>query len=467
MVETAIPPGPTSSPLYQKLRWILEPIKFLDECHHQYGDAFTVQLGKSARPMVMFSHPEVIGQIFKAPPHQFDAGRANQILKPLLGPRSLELLDGRRHDRHRKILLPPFQGSRMQLFSDIIQRQTQTLVQQWQPGQRFNARNCLQNLSFGIMSEILFGPGDAEVQTQIYHCFDRLINIASESPLTSIRLFFPNLQKDWLPFVKWQEFRQMRARLDQLLFDMIQIRRSRAISDQATDLLSSLMQAHDEQERPLSDQDIHSELMTLLFAGHETIASAAAWTLYRIFSFPEGLQKIQQELANLPKGTAISDISSLPYLNALILETLRIYPIGLILFPRIVKKAMSLGGYSLPKGTVLTGSIYLTHQRSDLYPHPQVFQPERFLTKKYAPHEYYPFGGGNRRCLGSAFAPFMIKLIMAEILQHWTLEICDRTPIRPHRRGVTTAPKGGVNVKVVAPILRSQNTSPSLVLQSL
>ena len=462
---SVLPPGPEISPFIQKLRWIFDPLTLMDECHQQYGDTFTLQLGKNARPMVVFSHPEAIHDIFKAPSTQFDTGRANQILKPLLGPRSLELLDGKRHLRHKKIMLPPFQGSRLQFYQDIIHTTAQAHIEEWAIGETLIARDHLQKLSFDTMSQILFDSADTDLQQEIYHCFDRLFQIASTNPIASIKLFFPNLQKNWIPFLKWKEFSTTKARLNELLYQMIQLRRDRAqgeVQKGYPDLLSMLIDAKDENDNALSDSDLHSELMTLLFAGHETIATALAWTVYRTYQTPEYLARVRTE----DQDNAIHDRHHVSFLDALISETLRIYPIGLILFPRIVKRPMTLGEYDLPKGTVTTGSIYLTHQRPELYPNPREFRPERFLEHKFKAYEYYPFGGGNRRCLGSAFAPFMIKLIVSQIAQTWDLEILDQHPLRPVRRGVTTAPQGGIKLQVKARSASSSSTDPNYIPQS-
>jgi cytochrome P450 family 110 len=143
-------------------------------------------------------------------------------------------------------------------------------------------------------------------------------------------------------------------------------------------------------------------------------------------------------------------ISKLPYLNAVCSETLRIYPVGMLTFPRIVNEPISIGGYELKPDTVVMGCIYLTHHREDLYPEAHLFKPERFLERQFSPYEYLPFGGGARRCIGVALAQLELKLVLVEILANCQLNLTGKLPVIPARRGVTLGPKGGVTVRVDA-----------------
>lgn len=137
----------------------------------------------------------------------------------------------------------------------------------------------------------------------------------------------------------------------------------------------------------------------------------------------------------------------LPYLNAVFSETLRLHPV-VPLVGRQLKAPFEIMGYTFEAGTSLFPSIYLTHQRKDIYPEPKQFKPERFLEKQFSPYEYLPFGGGNRRCLGYAFALFEMKLVLATILSEVELELLDRHPLKTVRRGITFAPSGGVSMRV-------------------
>ena len=198
------------------------------------------------------------------------------------------------------------------------------------------------------------------------------------------------------------------------------------------------MSAHDEAGEPMTDVELRDELMTLLFAGHETTATALTWALYWIHKFPSVRQKLLQELEGMDVPLDPNALLRLPYLNAVCSETLRIYPVGMLTFPRIVRSSVELMGHSLEPGTIVIGSIYLVHRREDIYPDPEQFRPERFLERQFTPFEYLPFGGGSRRCIGMAFAQFEMKLILSKILSQVELELDDTRSVQPVRRGLTS-----------------------------
>lgn len=439
-----LPDGPKTAPLLQMMQWIFQPLAFMDACAQNYGDTFTVRLGSQARPLVFFSNPEAIQQIFTASPKKFDTGRANKVLLPLLGKRSLELLDGKRHERQRQLMMPPFHGERMRTYGQLICDLTEQVVSQWTIGKPFAARTCMQAISFRMMCQVVLGFDDGPRFQQLCQLFDAIFNATTSSPLSSTLLFFQSLQRDFGDWSPWGNFMRQREKLDQLLYAEIRQRREQPEPSQ-TDVLTLLMSARDEHGQPMTDMYLHSELMTLLFAGHETIATGMAWALYWIHSQPQVLDKLLQELDPLGDAPDPSEIVRLPYLTAVCQETLRIYPVGLITFPRVLRSPLEIMGDSFDSGTVLTGCIYLTHQRQDIYPQPKQFNPERFLEQQFSPYEYLPFGGGGRRCIGAAFAPFAMKLVLAKILSTWQMALI-KQPVRPVRRGVTMAPAGGVQM---------------------
>lgn len=199
------------------------------------------------------------------------------------------------------------------------------------------------------------------------------------------------------------------------------------------------MSAVDEAGQPMTDEELRDELMTLLVAGHETTASALTWALYWIHHLPDVHDKLLYELNTLSDNADPSAISRLPYLTAVCQETLRIYPITLTTFVRVLKSPLELMGYEFEAGTALVPCVYLTHQREDLYPEPKRFKPERFLERQFSPYEYFPFGGGNRRCIGIALAQLEMKLVLATIVSRFQLALTDSRPVKPVRRGLTIA----------------------------
>lgn len=442
-----LPDGPQSAPLWQMAQWIFRPLEFLEACDRTYGEAFTLRMNKHTRPLVFFSAPEAIAQIFSAPPKQFDSGKGNAVLKPFLGKRSLEILDGRKHERQRQLLMPPFHGAKMRDFGQMMTEITADVGKQWVINRPFKARPQVHLITFRLMCKTLLGFDQGDRFEQIRRLYDILFDNAIGTPINSLQLFLPSLQVDLGEWSPWGRFARARDELNRVLFEEIRERRA-AFDPERNDMLTMLMGAQDENGRPLEDEDLHSEIKTLLLAAHETIAIAITWALYWIHTAPDVLSKVCQELDALGPSPDPLEVSKLPYLSAVCQETLRIYPVGLISFPRIARSPIKVAGYTLPKGTVMTGCIYLTHQRPDLYPDSKSFRPERFLERQFSPYEYFPFGGGSRRCLGGAFAPFAMKVVVAQILAGWDLEVLNHRPVRPVRRGVTAAPKGGISMVV-------------------
>jgi unspecific monooxygenase len=265
------------------------------------------------------------------------------------------------------------------------------------------------------------------------------------SPVNSIFLFSPFLQKDLGPWSPWGRFLRDRQQLDDLIYQEINERRQNPDPNRI-DILSLLLDARDENGKGISDGQLHDELMLLLFAGHDTTALGMSWALYWIHRDPQVKAKLLEELDNSADFNDPMSIYKLPYLTAVCKEALRIHSVAMLTFPREVVKPVELLGYKLEPGTIVMGCLYLTHQREDLYPDAKKFKPERFLERQYSPYEFIPFGGGARRCIGEALAQYEMKLALATILSNYQLTLANNRVIKPSRRGVVLSPKGGVKM---------------------
>jgi cytochrome P450 len=317
-------------------------------------------------------------------------------------------------------------------------------MSQWKMGEPFRVRPSMQEISLQVILSAVFGLHEGERFQALRQLLSSLLDSIG-SPLSSSLLFFRWLQKDLGSWSPWGRFVRQRQQIDQLIYAEIEQRREQGDHSRG-DILSLLMSARDETGQPMTDEELRDELLTLLFAGHETTASALVWALYWIDHLPEVREKLLSELDALPRDSDPSEISRLPYLSAVVSETLRIYPIAITSFARILKSPFEVMGYQFEPGTALVPVIYLTHRRPDIYPEPERFKPERFLERQFSPYEYLPFGGGNRRCIGLAFAQFEMKLVLATILSRFQLSVSDRRPIKPVRRAVTVAPPGGMRM---------------------
>lgn len=334
----------------------------------------------------------------------------------------------------------------MQTYATTIEEITQEVIARWQMGQPFSVREATQEITMRVILKVVFGLNDGPRYEKVRQLMTTVLDMTG-SPLSSSLLFFRGLQQDWGPWSPWGRFMRRKAQLDELLYAEIRERRE-TLDESRTDILTLLLCARDEYGDGMSDRELRDELLTLLLAGHETTATALAWALYWIHKLPDVGQKLREELASLGENPDPMEIVKAPYLNAICQETLRIYPVALITFPRIVKSSFSVMGHHFGPETYLAPCIYLTHHREDLYPDPKQFKPERFLERQYSPYEFYAFGGGNRRCLGQALALYEMKLAIATIVSQLKLVLPDDRPIKPVRRGVTLAPSGRLRLIV-------------------
>ncbi len=441
-----LPDGPKEGKFIQTVKGILNPLDYLEKKHQQYGDIFTSQFSNFPT-QVIISNPQAIQEVFTADSKLFQSGRGNQIALPLVGSNSLLLLDGDRHLQHRKLLMPPLHGDRMKAYGQIIRDTTEKVINNWTTGSLFIAQESMQEISLEVILHAVFGLSEGECYQQIQQAIVNMLNVFS-NPLSATFLFVKSLQKDLGAWSPWGRFLRHRQRLDELLYQEIRDRKTQP-EPLGEDILSLLISARDEAGEPMSDVELRDELMTMLFAGHETTATALAWALYWIHYLPEVQEKLRQELSSIDVENADAmEIAKLPYLNAVCSETLRIYPVIFFAFPRILQAPMQLMGYNIPQGMMISSCIYLVHHRPDIYPEPKQFKPERFLERQFSPYEYFPFGGGNRRCIGAAFAMFEMKLVLAKVLSRCSFELAESRPVLPVRRGLTMTPAGGVRLRV-------------------
>lgn len=370
------------------------------------------------------------------------------------------LLDGDRHQRHRQLLMPPFHGERMQAYGELICAIAEKVPSKWVVGQPFSMRESTQEISLKIILQAVFGLHEG----QRYDKLEQLLTSALESiasPSKASMLFFKFLQIDLGTWSPWGKFIRQRQEVDELLYAEIAERRQQLDSERS-DILTMLLLARDEAGEPMSDRELRDELMTLLFAGHETTSTALALAFYSIHRQPEIYNKLLSELEDLGNNPDPMAVMKLPYLNAVCSETLRIYPVPMIAFSRIAKSPITIMGQTYPEGTALAPCIYLTHHREDLYPESKKFKPERFLERQYSAYEFLPFGGSSRRCIGAAFAMFEMKLVLATILKRYSLALAEKKTVKAVRRGVTLAPAGGVKMVITGKGMSQKQQSPSV-----
>jgi cytochrome P450 family 110 len=442
-VTNSLPDGPRIPRLLRLFKFITRPVQYVEDFAKVYGDNFTLW-GSGDTHLVYFSHPQALEEIFSADASHFETGRGNRTLKFLLGDNSLILLDGDRHQRQRQLLTPPFHGERMRAYGQAIREITQQVSNEWKIGKAFNIRESMQEITLRTILRVVFGVDEGPVFQELRQLLTSLLDFMG-SPFMSSAFFFSFMQKDLGAWSPWGRVVRLLAKIDQLIYALIQQRRAES-GEHRQDILSLLISARYDDGQVMSDAELRDELMTMLVAGHETTASALTWAFYWLDRLPEVREKLVKELDTLGVNPEPSSIAKLPYLTAVCQETLRIYPIVLNGFFRIVKSPIEIMGYKLSQGTVVVPSIYLAHHRPAVYPQSKQFKPERFLERQFSPYEYLPFGGGNRRCIGLAFAQYEMKIALATILSQFQLSLVNNRPVHPVRRGLTLAAPGGMRM---------------------
>ncbi|MBC6481861.1 MAG: cytochrome P450 [Hormoscilla sp. GM7CHS1pb] len=445
------PEGPSTPKILQMLQWVTDPVGYMEAAARDYGDIFnTLVLGK---PRLFVSNPQALQQIFTNDTKQFTApGDLNIHFQPLAGEYSLFMLSGTSHQRQRQMLMPGFHGDRLLSYGKLICKIASQVMNQLPPGKPFFARSAMEEISMQVILQAVFGVSSGKGQELLKQGLSSMLDIF-QSPLIASLFYFPGLRRDLGPWSLSGKLIRQRQQVDEMIYAEIFSRRQQP-DPSGTDVLSLLIAARDEAGEPMTDVELHDQLLALLIAGQETTATAMAWALYWVHRLPEVGAKLLAELATLDRVACAqrnpnpdpTSIFQLPYLTAVCNETLRIYPVLPVTFLRVVQESVELLGYSLPPETVLYGCIYLTHQREDIYPEPKQFKPERFLSRQYSPYEFLPFGSGVRRCIGSGLAMYEMKLVLATILSNYQLELADKRPVKPQWRGFALAPAGGVKM---------------------
>lgn len=414
----------------------MQPTSFLVDCERRHGEYFTLRLSHD-RTMVVTSDPEAVKTVFTGDPAQMLAGKNNDILQPLLGDRSVLLLDGAEHMRQRRLMLPPFHGERMKAYGETMRAVAERQVAAWPHGDSFAAAPSMQAITLEIILRTVFGLDDAERIERVGAPLRRLLDAtASQSRLLALQV---TSSENPRPRSPWGRFNQLVAAADRVVYEEIHARRAQADAGAHDDILSMLLEARDEDGRPLTDLELRDELMTLLLAGHETTATALSWTLERLVRHPAVVQKLRDERRGGDEAS--------PYLEATIKEALRLRPV-VTAVGRHLTSPLEIGGHLLPAGVSINPSIYLLHRRPDLYPEPEAFRPERFLDNPPGTYQWIPFGGGVRRCLGASFALYEMKIVLQAVLDRVSLVPQRGADERVTRRAITFAPNRGARIVV-------------------
>ncbi len=426
-----LPPGPDYSPLGQTLRWLLRPVAFLEQSRRRYGDAFSVKFIGFETPMVLVSDPEVVRAIYSNPANGMPPGR-NIVLEPVMGSRSVLLLEGAEHLSRRKLMLPPFHGEHMRAYEETVTEAVTREIDSWSVGESFAIHPRMQSITLEVILRAVFGVTDSARFDRLRPLLKRVLSDTASPMLQLAGYATRNLSRG-----PWELFMRRINEMNEELGALIRERRSDPGVADREDILSSLVLARFEDGEGMSDAEVRDQLVTLLLAGHETTATALAWSFDLLLRHPDKLARLTEE---------VRDGGGDEYLRATISEALRLRPVVPIAGRRLASD-LDAGGLQLEAGTDVAPAIWLTHTRPDVYPDPYAFRPERFLDSPPDTYAWIPFGGGVRRCLGAAFAEFEMRIALSEILSRCTLAQA-AGPQHSTRRNITLSPRQGTPVRL-------------------
>jgi cytochrome P450 len=419
-----LPPGSMGLPLLgETLQFLADP-NFVQKRYQRHGAMFRSHI--FGRPTVFMVGPDAVEFLLSSGFKNFSWREGwFDTFKILLG-RSLFVQEGEEHRRNRRLIMPAFHGAALARYFSAMEDITQQYLQKWERQQQFQWYEEFRKLTFDIASQIFLGTPPGEETERLSQLFNTLTN----------GLFsFPNLPGS--------QFKRSVAARDQLLEHLTNIIYQRK-DNPTDDALSLLLAAQDEDGNRLSFEEVRAQAMLLLFAGHETTTSMLTWFALELARHPDILQKARAEQQSFGEAVSVEQLSKMPYLDQVFNEVERLHPPVAGGFRGVIK-SFEFNGYQVPEGWAAQYSILQTHRLPNVYPDPEKFDPDRWLTTKQKPFSLIGFGGGPRVCIGVAFAKLEMKLIAAHLLRdyEWTLLPNQRlTPVQiPSRR-----PKDGLRV---------------------
>ena len=427
----ALPPGSRLPGLLQSIGLLRYRHHFIPALKRRYGDVFSIRILPKGRHIVVFNRPEHVKEIFAGDPEVFHAGKGNAILGPVMGEHSLLLVDSSQHKRARKLLMPAFNGHALRGYEDMVTGLAKTEVSRWREGEPFESLERMNALTLEIILQVVFGVTDEARLAELRPLVNRTVNIP---PMVFLGWGFPRLQN----YGPWRRAFENQIELDRVIFAEIAQRREAGDLAERPDVLSRLLLVRDEVSgEGLTDEELRDQLVTLLLAGHETTATALAWTLHELGKDPEQERRARQA----------ASAGETEYLEAVLKESMRLHPV-IQMVVRQLMQSTTVGGIDLPRGTNVAASIILAHESEESHPDHTRFRPERFLEGEVAINTWIPFGGGVRRCIGAGFSLMEGVAVLREVLTTYDVELPPGTTEKPMVRNITSVPRRGARIVV-------------------
>jgi cytochrome P450 len=439
-----IPDGPKGHyGVRNTVRFASDPLVWLRNVAERYGDVVSTRV--LGRPWFILSHPEDIERVLVKEARIMKREDGVAIIRRVLG-QGLLTSEGDLWKRQRKLMAQAFSPKRINEYAAAMVRVTDESLDEWRTGQTANLHQEMSRVTMKVVADVLFGasmaPGDVEAVGSALEVVNEFFSGSVEALLRVPK---------WVPTLRNVRVNRAMATLDQVVYGILARRRG---GEQKDDLLGTLLSARDDDGAGMSDAQLRDEVMTLFLAGHETTSLALAHTLYLLSKHPAIEQRLYAEIASVLHGRLPSadDVRALPFAEAVIKETMRLYPPAWAT-GRENLEPFELRGTMIPAGAQLISSQWIVHRDARWFPNPEGFDPERWSperAKEVPRYAYFPFGGGPRICIGNHFAMMEATLLLTLIVQRFRVELLagERLDLRP---AVTLRQKGpGLRVRIVA-----------------
>lgn len=425
---------PVSLNLLQQLRYFSEPLSMNSWIREHYGDFVPIAFG--GQEYIGIVSAEAARQVFSADPNGYEVFW-KESFTALMGEESVWVIIGEKHRKERLLFSPAVHANHFRSYGNVIREIAKSHFGKWQAETTVCAIETTLGIALDVIMRLVFGAEGEQEMSE-----GRKALSESTGNIHPLIVFFPALQKPWFPL--WRRYTNARDAMYAWSDKLMAARRTTGRNVQ--DVLGVLMNARDEDGNPVNSDYIHTELNSILSAGHETTAVALGWTLYELGQHPEILKKLRDELAAAGPDPDPSLILTLPYLDAVCKEAIRLHPI-LAECARIPMQPMEIAGHHIPAGRALAVSIVGIHHDPALYPQPGIYRPERFLERNYSVYEFLPFGGGHRRCMGAGLAEYTMRIALAEVVMRWDFETARKD--KDIRRNIAMGPKHGIQLRIL------------------
>lgn len=410
-VDRPLPPGPDGLPVVgSTFNLMRQPIEFLDDVS-KYGDVVTYRV--AGQRFTALLHPDYIEQVLVSENDRFRRWAGEEWGDTFAGyaTEGLLLTEGEQWRRQRLLIQNAFTPTRIESYTAAMVAETERTIEEWEDGETIELKDETSKLTLRILARSLFGL-DIERRGETVRQAAKALNARANAQ--NLSAFLPS----WLPTPTNRRIHRAMDEMEALLDELIEERRVDGAD--RDDLLSLLLEVETEAGSTLSEREVRDQLITFLFAGHETTALALTYALYALGHHPEKRQRLQKEVASVTGGDppALSDLPELSYTERVITETFRLYPPAYAIFREATKTA-EIGGYRVPKGSKVTIPQIHIHRDGRFYDDPEAFRPERWtdeFEESLPEYAYFPFGGGPRHCIGMRFAMMELKHLLPTIV---------------------------------------------------